>query len=216
VTTSSLSSTLASYATTSNPSLTGFLQIQQNGSPGLLAYLLTDGHESSLGFYRYNAQSISNAGDYWSLGQACQGAPAGGFGIGTSVTGLCLSISAAGVVNVPIGLTFQGYGVATTQAVSAVQPWVGGRISGSTGTKIAGVPAAQSSWTSASLSTGVFQVTMATSYGSQNYCVTATAIYNSSSVLTVNWATVSNTVFNLYVRDASNNPLNYAVNFIVY
>ena len=101
--------------------------------------------------------------------------------------------------------------------MNAAQAYAGGRLSGSTGAKIFTLPAQSSAWTSTASSTGVFQITLSTPYpGGTNYTVVATPIYNSTSTLSVTWASTSSSVITLYVRDQSGTAQGYAVNFLVF
>ena len=179
---------------------------------------------------------INNAGDYWSLGQACNGAAAGSFRIDTSVTGHCLTISAAGVVNVPGSLSLAGSDVATqafaNSAASAAQTastaYAINAVTRPRLTPAVASPAAAGPRSSPSppsyqqldqhgyVHGGVPGHPVHTLPGGTNYTVVATPIANSTSTLTVAWATVSNTVINLYVEDLSNTPQGYAVNFLVF
>ena len=85
----------------------------------------TNGQESSIGFYRFNNLNVQDAGDVWVIGQSAWDVGAGNFAIGRP-GGAALTITSAGVVNIPNSLTV------ASVAVQRI-PYVSCRISGNTG-----------------------------------------------------------------------------------
>jgi hypothetical protein len=104
------------------------------------------------------------------------------------VIGLTLTISSAGVVNIPGSLTVAGH---------SVLPFAGGRVS-SAGAQVSTIPAAQSTWSVTLASTGTYTVTLATAYsGGAVYTPLATINQNSmmTSIQTVPVTSTSLTVY---------------------
>ena len=94
------------------------IDIRTVGSQSIKIAPPNDHNESSLSFYRYNNEGLTQAGDYWTMGHGAYGAGAGNFGLGTWSTGGCLMIDKGGKVSCPYGinnrvLSFQDGSVST-------------------------------------------------------------------------------------------------------
>jgi hypothetical protein len=166
---------------------------------------LADGNESSQHYYSHASKAVTVAGDVWYVGNGPYGAGIGNYGIATSTIGLCLTISSAGVVNIPGSLTVAG---------NNLLPWATGRVS-SAGAQVYAAPG-QSSWTCANTGTGTFTVTFGTAHpqGTNYVCLvsltgpsqvnpTIQANSTSSTVVTVITAangTVTSLPFSFSVR----------------
>ncbi len=151
------------------------------------------------------SKAVTVAGDVWYVGNGPYGAGIGNYGIATSNTGLTLTISSAGVVNIPGSLTVAGHNVL---------PFAGGRVSAS-GSQVSSIPAAQSTWTSANGATGTYTITLGTAYtGGAIYTPLAAINSNASGATYVQTVPVTSTSLSVYTYVGSSLS-NLAFSFLV-
>ena len=180
----------------------GRVSSKTSGSHGQARYIPnTEFGESAVGFYRNGNSSVDVAGDFWAVGHNAYGPGDRHFGIGCYLSNLCLSISPAGVVNIPYSLTIKGVAAQTIPHVSCRV--FGTTVLNSVGQVTPSVTSGASGYRTVTFSdhpAGVNFTPMATLTDVGRIVVTPPTVANSVQVITYNTAdTATNVTFYLLI-----------------
>jgi hypothetical protein len=153
------------YAPLTSPTFTGPV-IATAVIPQMRCSPNVDGNESSIAFYQYANRSGGAPGNAWTVGHGTNGVGAGNFSIGCSTTGSVVSITSAGVVNIPGSLQVQGTPV-------ALKPWSCGYVAAA-GTTVTNQLGLYTNATVSKSQTGYYNITFGAGLPNINYNVFAT------------------------------------------
>jgi hypothetical protein len=173
VTNSSLTSSLSSYLTTATAAST-YATISS-----LSSYVTNSSLTSSLSSYLTTATAASTY---------------------ATISSLSSYLTTATAASTYVSNTYLTTNYNTkTDANALFLPFAGGRISGNSGGAVLTSITSKSTISSTRISTGVVELTLGTSYGSQNYIVVATPI-QAATQITVAWEAIDNSTIRFHTE----------------